>query len=1051
MTTNILLARAGAGKTEAAQRRLLELKRANPLAKAWVLLSTDRQIVDFRRRLAAAGANVLFNIEFFTFYPLYNRLLLLGGSPQRCLDDTARYGLLREIMRDLPLDIYRGIALKPGFLRIVAALIYELKQNLITPEAFALAAGNAKESELALIYAQYQTVLREHRLVDREGEGWLALDVLGNNRHLAADVQLLIVDGYDQFNYLQARLLSELGAQIRETVITLTTVEGREKTMGRRFTRALERLKVAHDDSRFVLLPVAAAAPGESDAFQHLADHLLRPAWQPYAAATDAIRLLEAPDPTAEAALVLRRIKRLLLDGVPPDHILIAARDWATYADAFATAARAYGVPIALNTGEALARNPAITALLNLLELPRGDFRRRDLFDALRSPYFRVPGMDDAAVSAVERVAFRERITGGREAWLSAVDALAQPTRDDEEDGEGQSAPEMDAERVAQVKAALTRFFDAITAPESGDLRVYVAWLEDLIGDDAPDPDDEQAPASPAYTLDMVSAIRALSTDQTLMERDLAALGEFNRRLRSLLSAASLLRALSFDSPAESFARDVRLLVEEATFQRGKARDGRVLITSVSDARGLPHDYVFIPGMAEGIFPAPTPEDPLLLDSERQRLATEYDIRLPTQAERADDEGLFYELIGLARKTLTLSRPCYKNGEPWAASHLYRAVAALFPQVTPERLGIGEVIPASDVGTISEAAITAVSASPELRAWFAGTEFWGRVELGLRVERGRLSRQPYDRYTGRLTDETLIRWAAEWLSPAHVWSASQLADFGMCAFRFFAGRLLNLEPLKLPEEGMDRRELGVIQHEILEKTYRQIAERGLTITPEHADTALEVLREVAAEVLPAAPAKLGFRPSALWADEQKVLLRRLVQVVKADFSGDSPISKKFPGERRPYQQEASFKDARLKLAGESVRARGVIDRIDRVGERYIIIDYKSGSSKIPKEHIEQGRNFQMLIYLTAARELVDDVAGGLFWHLSDRTTSGDLTPGDPVMAAGAAQIERMLAAGRAGRFDARANGMEQGKCARYCDFAQFCRVGMTNQAKADEP
>ena len=72
-------------------RRLLDLKRRDPLAKAWVLLSTERQIDDFRRRFMENG-QVLFNVENFNFYSLYHHLLALAGKPQRCLDDTARYG-----------------------------------------------------------------------------------------------------------------------------------------------------------------------------------------------------------------------------------------------------------------------------------------------------------------------------------------------------------------------------------------------------------------------------------------------------------------------------------------------------------------------------------------------------------------------------------------------------------------------------------------------------------------------------------------------------------------------------------------------------------------------------------------------------------------------------------------------------------------------------------------------------------------------------------------------------------------------------------------------
>src|SRR5690606_41538172 len=58
-----------------------------------------------------------------------------------------------------------------------------------------------------LIYAEYQNRLREHNLVDREGEGWLALDVMEKQPHIGRNVDLLLVDGYDQFTPLQASLL----------------------------------------------------------------------------------------------------------------------------------------------------------------------------------------------------------------------------------------------------------------------------------------------------------------------------------------------------------------------------------------------------------------------------------------------------------------------------------------------------------------------------------------------------------------------------------------------------------------------------------------------------------------------------------------------------------------------------------------------------------------------------------------------------------------------------------------------------------------------------
>ena len=136
MATRLLLARVGAGKTGAVQRDLYDLKQRDPLARVWVLLSTERQIADFRRRFMA-DRPVYFNVETFNFYSLYRRLLAAAGNPQRCLDDAARYGLIRVLLADRYASgagIFAGIAHTPGFVSIAAAFLFELKQNLMIPK-----------------------------------------------------------------------------------------------------------------------------------------------------------------------------------------------------------------------------------------------------------------------------------------------------------------------------------------------------------------------------------------------------------------------------------------------------------------------------------------------------------------------------------------------------------------------------------------------------------------------------------------------------------------------------------------------------------------------------------------------------------------------------------------------------------------------------------------------------------------------------------------------------------------------------------------------------
>ncbi|MBC7809784.1 MAG: hypothetical protein H7175_01485, partial [Burkholderiales bacterium] len=391
MPPGLLLAPVGAGKTEFALEQIVATAQAQPFAPIWVLLPTERQKDAFRQRLierpsgqgTAAQRGVYFNIEFFNFYELYIRLLDMAGKPPRHLDyraDTARFRLLRTVLRGLKRDgqlrVFAQIADKPGFVSVIADFIYELKGNVIPPEVFEAAAATRteKDRELARIYSAYQSLLIEHNIVDREGQGWVALEAAHKNYDLGADVALLVVDGFDQFTVLQARLVALLASRAQNALLTLTVVPGREGTVGRRFWQAQDRLLTTFlDEMGEELTMMQSARLGverRPSPLLYLANQIFHPEAMEVQPSAGHLRLIEAPNPTQEVGALLREVKRLLLrtasEGeVRPDDVLIALRDWGRYAAQFAALARSYGVPVALHSGEPLIENPAIIALLD--------------------------------------------------------------------------------------------------------------------------------------------------------------------------------------------------------------------------------------------------------------------------------------------------------------------------------------------------------------------------------------------------------------------------------------------------------------------------------------------------------------------------------------------------------------------------------------------------------------------------------------------------------------------------------------------------------------
>jgi ATP-dependent helicase/nuclease subunit B len=393
---------------------------------------------------------------------------------------------------------------------------------------------------------------------------------------------------------------------------------------------------------------------------------------------------------------------------------------------------------------------------------------------------------------------------------------------------------------------------------------------------------------------------------------------------------------------------------------------------------------------------------------------------------------------------------------------------ALLGEARVTRYTAAGVMPAAECATPAEAALVAVhhrteaAAPPETAAlvhWLnsAHPEYWAHIGAALGAETRRASAaSAHDAYTGRLASPALVAQAAAMLGPERTWSASQFGELGTCGYRFFARRLVGLEPIEPIEDGADARAVGSVVHGILEAVYRVVQARGLRIAPEHAHEARAIAAEICDRMLADAPDTYHFR-AALWADDSAVLRRRILRAVHADFTGTlwSSRSNGLQPPEGPRTVEALEADFHVGLdAGRAgrLRVRGRFDRIDRVNaERpsWLIVDYKTGSRRILPAETRSGRNYQMLVYLWAARQRFGqpDAARlrGEYWHITgDVKAAGKLSFAEEqdVLDDGLAALGEQVARARTGDFSAEANGREDGRCSRHCAYAQLCRASI---------
>ena len=1066
MSVVLATAPAAAGKTRYCIERLRAFARERPLAPACICLRDAGQVRAFQQRLAAAGGAL--NVHVGEFYSLYEQILFAAGLAPLELGRIWQERLLSaEIERmaaDGVLIHYRPLLDKPGWRDVLRALWRELQQAQVTPDALAAAVAvqGARLEELAELYARYRRRLQAEGWVDADGLGWLAVEALERQRSLAQIWDLVIVDGFDQLNPTQRFLLQALAVHA-EVLITLTYGPRPNRLAHRRFAHTLADLQndlgaipqplpvTAGGDLAWLEAGLFASADADAGGQDCPTDGAQR-------AAAGRVEFVEAPNRAQEVRAALRWVKRrVVMGGMRAGEVAVLARDLAPYQTWLAQVAEEYGLPLRLPDGQPLATNPAVNAVLKLMSLMRRDgtnsaledgrLKVQPLLETLRSPYFDWEGLEtvdgplgltSADVRRLEEAAARHHVIAGLQQWQEALAVpLARPESDE---GVGSEEPGESTEELSvlrHLRACWERLVERLMPEPEATLPRHVARLEDLLGRDPAEPREAAAPTG-LRLLDRVD-----DGPPAFHARDRAALAALRSALRDLTLAEEALypgRSLTY----ERFVDEVHWAVQSRVYQADSgAQENAVWAGSVLQARGLTFRAVAILGLCEGVFPAAPGANPLLRMEDRQRLSA---LGLALTPEPAGSEfSLFYEAVTRARDQLLFARTYLtETGQPAEPSPFWLEALRLCGsgdgdagQSRVHRARSADAAPLEEACSWSEwlqvlARQAAAGALGEADLPDQGRERWADVGEWAAVMAARLSPAagPYEGDCSSLG----ALWAEHY--PAErPWSASRLETYRGCPLAFFLGQALRLPERVTPEAGFDSAQLGAMYHGILEGVCRGAP------TGELADQ-LEAQPRVAEAVLAAAPAKLGFRPTALWQQQRERLVAEVENTLRAlaEMGGGWRPEALELGIGRPGDAQGPLPIATP--SGARFWLRGVVDRVDvdALGRRRVI-DYKSGSEAITPADLLEGRRLQLPLYAQALRALIDGpVVDGFYWHIraskrSSLTLGGFEGGAEGASAVAAEHAWSAISGARAGKFtpSAQADG-----CPPYCPGAAFC-------------
>ena len=321
--------------------------------------------------------------------------------------------------------------------------------------------------------------------------------------------------------------------------------------------------------------------------------------------------------------------------------------------------------------------------------------------------------------------------------------------------------------------------------------------------------------------------------------------------------------------------------------QPPESRYGSVLVATPEHARGRSFDIVFIPGLAERMFPQKLREDPLLLDKLRRQLSSD----LSVMSDRSQQERLLLQIaVGAASQRLYLSYPRLEVAEARArvpsfyALDVARSITGYVPDYEvlardAELAGASRLAwpaPRDPSEAIDDAEYDLATVWPLLNT---NEPRAGRLAYVMKLNphlarslRSRWARwqSKWSEHDGLFTKRpSIVTILESQRLAARPYSVSALQNFAACPYRFLLSAIYRLEPREEPAqlEEMDPLTKGGLFHRVQAELQRELKDKGLfPIKTAQLSKALEMLDQTLKRVADEAYEELAPAIDRVWVD-----------------------------------------------------------------------------------------------------------------------------------------------------------------------------------------
>lgn len=914
---------------------------------------------------------------------------------------------------------YRPIAKTPGFPRAVSSALAELRLADLTAAAL-----HPTAPDLAGILAKYEAGLSDAGLTDWPGMLAIAAaavrgDSIPSSRLVGLPLLLLDVPitTESEFEFISALITTAPS-------LLATIPSGDDETRARFQQMHGVAFESARTDS-------AKPSPDDVVSLRRLQANLFGQAIPPSPLPGDAtVEVFSAPGEGRECVEIARRILRLAGEGMRFDRIAVLLRTPEQYRAHIEEAFSRAGIPVHLARGT-MRPDPAGRAFCALLRCAAEGLSARRFAEFLslgQVPDATADGRPPTATPAGDRwsVANHPLMSPS----IIGSDSDIQSKGDDEPERNDEASPVRQGQLRAPrrwekllVEAAVIGGKDRWRRRLAGLAKALEIELTELGGDDEARVEARQRTLDDLRTfsrfaqplIDDLDDLSGAVSWEVWLDRlgDLATRAiRRPERILSIFAELAPMRTVGPVSLAEVIAVLEDLLLEDPE-PSPEPVYGRVFVAPVESARGLNFDAVFVPGLAEKIFPRKIVEEPLLLDGIRTQLPG----GLPTNQTRLDRERLALGIaVGAADGQIAFSYPRLdlEQGRPRVPS---------FYALETVRASEGRLL---DFAELARRAASTTSARLGWPAPMDAGEAIDTAEYDLAViasisddasagaARYLLEANPY---LGRALRNRFQRWGKKWTSAdglaastvtreimalqqlgVRSYSPTALQTFAACPYRFFLQVIHRLAPRDEPQEieRLDALQRGSFIHDCQFQLLQQLRERKLLpVNEKGLAAAYATLEEIVAETAARYRDDLAPAIDRVWDDEIAAIhvdLREWLRLASEDETGFVPWQFELAFGLGPHLDHRHVDAGSVSEAAEldcGIRLRGSIDLVERhPSGRIRITDHKTGKASARKgQKVAGGTSLQPLLYAMAAEKIYAgkaEVTGGRLYFCTSR-------------------------------------------------------------------